>query len=82
MGIVGIVKQSLWIGVGIAAAVLAGVAIVALLWATIGSSDISFKGWLAMIFGVIAMLAVGIGLMSLVFFSSRHGYDDDANPRR
>ena len=33
-------------------------------------------GWTAMAIGIIFSLIVGIGLMALVFYSSRHGYDD------
>jgi hypothetical protein len=33
-------------------------------------------GYLAMALGVILSLVVGCGLMALVFYSSRHGYDD------
>jgi len=38
--------------------------------------EISGAGWLAMGLGVVATLALGIGLMALVFISSRHGYDE------
>jgi hypothetical protein len=31
-----------------------------------------------MIFGVVVALALGIGLMALVFISSRRGYDEAA----
>ena len=45
-------------------------------WAGIGDSEISGAGWLAMALGVIATLGLGIGLMALVFFSNRRGYDE------
>jgi hypothetical protein len=48
------------------------------LWSGLGASEISFAGALAMIFGVVVALALGIGLMSLVFISSRRGYDEAA----
>lgn len=38
--------------------------------------DIPFEGWLALIGGATATLLVGGGLMALLFYSSRHGYDD------
>jgi hypothetical protein len=47
------------------------------LWNAIGAAKISPAGWLAMAFGIIAALALGSGLMALMFFSSRHGYDND-----
>jgi hypothetical protein len=45
-------------------------------WISFGASEISGAGWLAMGLGVVATLALGIGLMALVFISSRHGYDE------
>lgn len=33
-------------------------------------------GYVAMALGVIFSLVVGCGLMALLFYSSRHGYDD------
>ncbi len=38
--------------------------------------DIPFYGYLAIGGGVVMSLLVGGGLMALVFYSSRHGYDD------
>ena len=40
-------------------------------------ADISIHGWIAMGLGVTLSLLLGVGLMALVFFSARHGYDDD-----
>ena len=34
------------------------------------------SGYVAMALGVVFSLVVGIGLMALVFYSSRHGYDE------
>ena len=68
---------STWIAVGIAVAAVTAVAVViAGFWSSIGTSEISFAGWLAMALGILATLALGIGLMSLVFISSRRGYDE------
>ena len=58
------------------AAVIALVVLIAQFWNSIGDSDISLAGWFAISFGVVATLALGIGLMSLVFISSRRGYDE------
>ena len=52
-----------------------GVVIVAF-WTSLGDSDISPAGWIAMGFGVVVTLALGVGLMALVFISSRRGYDE------
>ena len=45
-------------------------------WNFIGNSGIDLNGWIALILGVIVTLAVGIGLMALVFISNRRGYDE------
>jgi ABC-type multidrug transport system permease subunit len=68
-----------WIAVALAAAaVLAVVVVIAEFLSGLGDSEISFAGWLAMGFGVVVTLALGIGLMALVFISSRRGYDEAA----
>jgi hypothetical protein len=65
------------IGVGAAAAALiAVIAVIAGLWRQLGDTGMSTGGWIAMALGILATLALGIGLMSLVFISSRRGYDD------
>ena len=70
------------IAAGIAAAVLmAVVVVVASLWSGIGDSDISGAGWLALALGVVVTLGLGVGLMALVFISSRRGYDEPGNWR-
>jgi hypothetical protein len=56
--------------------VLAVVVVIAEFWSGIGDAEISLAGWFAMGLGIIVTLALGIGLMSLVFFSSRGGYDE------
>jgi len=48
-------------------------------WVHLGGDDIPLYGWFAIAGGVLVSLAVGGVLMALVFYSSRHGYDDDAN---
>jgi dipeptide/tripeptide permease len=65
------------VAVAIAGGVVLVVAVVVItLWTGIGDSDISPAGWITMGFGVIITLALGIGLMALVFISSRRGYDE------
>ena len=69
--------KSSWIAVTIAAAGLGGVAaFVAIIWGEIGDVGLSTGGWIAMALGIVATLALGIGLMALVFISSRRGYDE------
>jgi hypothetical protein len=45
-------------------------------WNRFDSGSIPFYGYLAIAGGVVMSLLVGGGLMALVFYSSRHGYDD------
>lgn len=56
--------------------VLAICAVIVAFWISLGDSDISPAGWIAMGFGVVVTLALGVGLMALVFISSRRGYDE------
>ena len=44
-------------------------------WTAIEGPPIPTEGYVAMGLGVVFSLVVGIGLMALVFYSSRHGYD-------
>ena len=48
-------------------------------WVHLGGDPIPLYGWFAIVGGVVVSLAVGGGLMALVFYSSRQGYDDEAN---
>ena len=55
----------------------AAVLIAIRIWFTIGDSQMNFHGWFAMGLGVFFSLVIGGGLMALVFYSSRKGYDDE-----
>ena len=47
-------------------------------WGIAGGEEggsMSTSGWIAMILGIVATLGLGIGLMALVFYSSRQGRD-------
>ncbi|HZT88339.1 MAG TPA: hypothetical protein VFA12_10235 [Stellaceae bacterium] len=71
------ISRAVWIGVAIAfGAIALVVAVSATFWRAIGDVGISPAGWIAMILGVLATLALGVGLMSLVFISNRRGYDE------
>jgi heme/copper-type cytochrome/quinol oxidase subunit 2 len=68
-----------WVVTTVAVAVVLAVAIVtAEFWSGIGDSEISEAGWFAMALGIVVTLVLGVGLMSLVFFSNRRGYDETA----
>ncbi|HML11350.1 MAG TPA: hypothetical protein VK432_10860 [Stellaceae bacterium] len=62
------------IGAIIAVAVVAAVSVWN--WNAIGGGEIDLNGWIALVLGVLATLAVGVGLMALVFVSNRGGYDE------
>jgi hypothetical protein len=44
-------------------------------WNALAGVNISPLGWLFLAFGVVFTVLVGGGLMALVFYSSRHNYD-------
>lgn len=48
-------------------------------WMELGEVEMSHHGWIALTLGAVFTLLVGAGLMALVFFSHRRGYDDRAN---
>jgi hypothetical protein len=41
----------------------------------------SLAGYLSLVLGGLATLALGMGLMALVFYSNREGFDDRAGAR-
>jgi hypothetical protein len=47
-------------------------------WTAIEGPPLPVEGKIAMWLGIVFSLAVGCGLMALVFYSSRHGYDEAA----
>jgi hypothetical protein len=50
-------------------------------WIAGGDAQMSGHGWAAMALGVVLSIVVGGGLMALVFYSSRRGYDEGAHYR-
>jgi cation transporter-like permease len=45
-------------------------------WTALSGPPMPTVGYVAMTLGIVFSLIVGCGLMALVFYSSRHGYDD------
>jgi len=43
--------------------------------------EMSIHGYIAMILGIVFSLMIGCGLMALMFYSSRHGYDEPPDCR-
>ena len=73
------VKRVLFVAVPLLALLALSVWFAAAAWTRLGGDDIPFYGYVAIAGGVLFSLLVGGGLMALVFYSSRHGYDDSAN---
>ena len=64
----------------IALAVLLGFFFVSLwyavkVWTSMSGVHMSGWGWLFLVLGIVVTIALGAGLMALVFYSSRHDYD-------
>jgi hypothetical protein len=51
-------------------------------WMQLGDVHMSWHGYAAMILGIVFSLLVGCGLMGLLFYSSRHGYDEPFDPNQ
>jgi hypothetical protein len=48
------------------------------LWMSVEGPPMPLSGHIAMWVGIVFSLVIGCGLMALMFFSSRHGYDERA----
>ena len=72
-----------WLSVGVAAVAVVVVGAISVAnWDIVGNSGISLTGWIALILGFVVTMAVGVGLMALVFISNRRGYDDPPGGRK
>ena len=65
-----------WVVIAALLLLLGGAGFIAYRGLTFGNTDVPTSGYVAMAFGVIFSLIVGIGLMALIFYSSRKGYDE------
>jgi hypothetical protein len=71
--------MSKWIAIAALLAFLGVAAVFAYAgWTRHGDVPMSAHGYIAMALGIGFTLVVGIGLMTLVFYSSRKGYDEQA----
>ncbi len=50
-------------------------------WTSVSGPPMPTAGYAAMILGIVFSLVVGCGLMALLFYSNRHGYDDQFQPK-
>lgn len=51
-------------------------------WTGLAGVAIPWQGWLALIGGAVLTLALGIGLMALMFYSARRGHDEAAHDQQ
>jgi fatty acid desaturase len=78
-------KQKLGAGTIVLVAALLAIMVAALWFAASAWTEVSGPpmppvAYAAMIMGVVLSLVVGCGLMALLFYSSRHGYDEQHPP--
>jgi len=45
-------------------------------WISLSGPPMPTSGYVAMILGIVFSLVIGCGLMALLFYSSRYGYDE------
>jgi hypothetical protein len=62
-------------------AILMGVGYFAYEGLTVGEGSLPADFYIAMTLGIVFSLVVGVGLMALVFYSARHGYDEPPSLR-
>ncbi len=67
-----------WIVIPVLLLLLVATGVIAYLGWTLGDANVPTSGYVAMGFGVIFSFVVGVGLMALLFYSSRKGYDEPA----
>jgi hypothetical protein len=48
-------------------------------WTAVSGPPMPAAGYVAMTLGIVFSLVVGCGLMALLFYSHRHGYDEQAH---
>ena len=51
-------------------------------WSASSGVEMGKHGWIALALGTFFSLLIGCGLMALMFFSSRSGHDEAADPFR
>lgn len=60
---------------------LSVIAVAVYAWISLGDVTMSLAGYLSLVLGGLATFALGMGLMALVFYSNRQGFDDRAGAR-
>lgn len=67
-----------WTVIAVLCAMLVAACVLGYLGWTSTDTSVPASGYVALVLGVVFSLVVGVGLMALVFYSSRKGYDEPA----
>lgn len=71
------------ISIAVVLALVGGVVAVSVYaWTSMGDVAMSTSGWIALILGIVFTIALGCGLMALVFFSAHTGVDENVAGQR
>lgn len=71
-------KLARWLVIAVLSALLVATGVLGYLGWTSTDTKVPESGYVALVLGVVFSLVVGVGLMALVFYSSRKGYDEPA----
>lgn len=71
-------KRTIGVVVTLAALLVAAAAVAWWGWNQLADVEMGIHGYIALALGVLATLGLGMGLMWLVYYSDRHGFDDEA----
>ena len=69
-------KLARWLVIAALCAMLVAASVLGYLGWTSTDTSVPASGYVALVLGVVFSLVVGVGLMALVFYSSRKGYDE------
>ena len=72
----GTLRSALWVAVPLFAILAGAFWYAASAWLSLSGPPMPTTGYVALALGVVFSLLVGFGLMGLLFYSSRHGYDE------
>jgi hypothetical protein len=74
-------SQAILLAAVLVPVILAFIAVNIWSWNSLGYVPLDRHGHIALVLGVVVTFGLGVGLMGLMFYSSRHGYDDgDGRP--
>ena len=74
-----VMKQKIVLVIGLAVTLAGVIWSTGSIWFESGETELGFHGTLALLLCAAGILGLGCGLMALVFFSARRGFDDEAS---